>query len=491
MKLLRLFEGIIVVLIMSIPASGQPSLVQYANDMEFQPAVGAQYVLTYLPNPSGAGNLITVCFGADESGAVSVSDDQNNTYHSTTIRDAANGKDTFCYYAGNISAGTKEIRLTAGGTTNWIMPAIAEWTGVLQTSDPLDTGGSKGAFGSGTSVQAGTYTPTASSDLVIQFAMNWGTCCYTPGTSWTAGSQPNITWALWLAENEFPAGAQWGVYNSTAPFNATMSVSPGGFATLALFFKPCAAPNCGTPRPRGIQVVGRKTLNSNAAAPFAANPRTVQAPCPANNNLLIVEWATGGSSEDISSISSSPPNTWAALPAVNGGTPFVHNRYAANATLSPTTTLTFNFTGVNSASGMIYCIVGASTSPYDKSVNTNTTQNAGGSLNLGAIAPSTANGLILVVASQEQNTSRGFTSPLNGQWDGCWFSNEPLSVSGCSQNNAFGHYLNPNTDSVQFTATQTDGTAVQGYVAALDAYKAASTNNTPPNPPTSLTTDIH
>jgi hypothetical protein len=476
----------------SAPALGQtPSLVQYANDMEFPPPgtmSAGQFTLVYLPNPSGAGNLITVCFGADESASIAVSDDKSNTYHPTTIRDTTNAKDTFCYYAGNVATGTKQIRLTVGGSTNWIVPAIAEWSGVLQTSDPIDTGGAKGAFATSTNVQAGSYTPTVTGDLVMQFTMDWGRCCFTPGTTWTQGSQANITWNLWLAENEFPAGAQWGVYNSTSALNATMSVSAGDFATLALFFKPCIAPNCGTPQGAGIQVVGRKTLNSNAAAPFNANPRTVQVPCPAYSNLMVVEWATGGIGEDISSISSSPANTWTALPAVNGGTPFVHNRHAANATLSPTTTLTFNFAGVSSASGQIYCVKGAAVAPYDSSSNTNTTQNAGGPLPLGSITPSTANGLIFVVASQEQNTSRGLSSPANGQWDGCFHSNEPLSVSGCSQNNAFGHYLNPNTSAATFTATQTDGTAVLGYVAEADSYKPYG--NGLPNAPTGLTATV-
>jgi hypothetical protein len=492
MRRLPLFLVPAVFLLAAVSTIAQtPALVQYANDMEFQPATmsAGQYALVYLPNPSGAGNLITVCFGTDETGAVRVSDDKNNIYHSVTIRDTTNGKDAFCYYAGNVAAGTKQITLTAGGSTNWITPAIAEWSGVLQTSDPIDTSGGIGAFGPGTSAQAGSYTPTGAGDLVAQFAMNWGQCCFTAGTTWTQGSQANITWSLWLAENEFPAGAQWGVYNSTAALNPTMSVSPGSFATLALFFKPCIAPNCGTPQPSGIQVVGRKTLNSNASAPFNVNPRTVQAPCPASSNLMVVEWATGGSSEDISSISSNPANAWTALPALNGGTPFVHNRYAANATLSPATTVTFNFAGVNSASGQIYCIKGAAPAPYDTSSTTNTTQNVGGPLNLGSITPSSSNGLVLVDASQEQNTSRSLSSPSNGQWDGCWHSNEPLSVSGCSQNNAFGHYLNPTGSATQFTALQTDGTAVLGYVAEEDAYKAAPT--VAPNPPTGVSVTVN
>jgi hypothetical protein len=326
---------------------------------------------------------------------------------------------------------------------------------------------------------------------VVQFAWNAYACCSTPGITWTAGNQSNINWELWIAENEMAAGAQWGVYNSTSPLSATMSDagSAVGGATVAMFFQ---AANAGTPQPAGIQVVGRKTININAASPFSANPHTMQVPCPAYSNLLVVNYASGG--EDLTGVSSNPSNTWVQAHALVGtGTPRVHNYYAANATLSPTTTVTLTLGSVSSQSAEIYCVKGAATAPFDvAAVNSAGLQTScpGGTcnLNLVTITPTTVNGLILVTGSQEQNTSNQLVG-ASQLWDGCLYSAESLSVSGCSQNNPFGHYLNPNTSSVNFTATQlSNSLPVQDYVAEADAYKAAGTTTL--QPPTGLTATV-
>jgi hypothetical protein len=475
-----------------IVSAQTPSIVQYASDMQFTfEMASGQYMLSYLPNSAGAGNLITVCYGADESGLPTVSDDKGNTYHlGGTIRDTDNNKDVTCYYAYNVIAGTRVIKVTAQGATNWSTPLIAEWTNVLATADPLDK--SHGAFGPSSTIAAGSITPSYSGDLVVQFAWNAYACCGTPGITWTAGSQANITWALWAAENELAAGAQWGVYNSTSPLNATMSDAGSivGGASVAMFFRAASA---GTPQPKGIQVVGRKTININVSAPYNANPHTIQAPCPAYSNLMVIDYASGGA--DLTGVSSYPSNTWVQTHALVGtGTPKLHNYYAANATLSPTTTVTLTFDSVNAESAEIYCIKGAATAPFDvAAVNStgNQTSCPGGNcnLNLVTVTPTTTNGLIIVDGSQEQNTSTLFVR-TNQLWDGCLYSNESLSVSGCSQNNPFGHYLNPDTSSVNFTATQlSNSTPVQGYVAEADSYKSGI-QSTAPNPPTGLAASV-
>ena len=472
--------------------SGTPSLVQYGSDMQWTfHMTSGQDTLVYLPNPSGAGNLITVCYGKNGGASTTVTDDKGNTYHlGDTVHDNTSNLDVVCYYAYNVAAGTHAIKVTANSSTDWSTPVVGEWTGVMNNADPLDVHTS--GFATSATISAGSVTPNYSGDLAIQFAWDVRACCQTPNILWTAGTNSNIPWQLWVAENEMDAGAQWGVYNSTAAINPNIvnSGSTVGGATVAMFFR---SGNGGTPQPGGIQVVGRKTLNINSAPPFNGSPHTVQAPCPAYANLMVVTYG-GGAGYDLTGVSSNPANTWAQTHAlVTGGNPTVHNYYAANATLSPTTTITLNVSPHSQNAG-VYCIKGAAAAPFDVAATTvgNQTSCSGGNCNLDlvTVTPSTPNGLIIVTNSQNMNTSTGFVG-ANQDWDGCIYSGESLNVSGCSQNNVLGHYLNADTSPVNFTATQwSNSTPVQVYVAEADSFKSGTQTTSAPNPPTGLTASV-
>lgn len=452
---------------------GTPNLVQYSSDANYQFTALAtnDTKIVYLPNNSGSANMILVCFGADPASAPTPTDNQSNTYNLVgTLLDTTNNEQIWCYNALNAAANTRKITITAHGASNWIVDAVAEYTNVA-TSSALEL--STAAFNSTSTVAAGSVTPLYSGDLVVQFAWNAYACCITPGITWTAGSQSNISWQLWLADNEYDAGAQWGVYNSTSALNPTFTDAGSivGFATLAMFFRSSTA---GTAQPSGSQVTARKQGFYTSNAPTNANPHTQQLPCPTNTNLVVVNYSSGGN--DLTGITSSPSFTWAPAHAFYGtGTPRLHNWYAANASATPATTVTLTFANAaNSESAEMYCVKGVATAPFDHADNAIGTQSVAGNLTTVTATPGQANGIVFMSGSQLQNTSIGFTN-ANLLWDGCITSGEAVSNDGCAENNQWGHYLNPDTSAVTFVSPQTGGaTAVLDWVAEADSF----------NPPT-------
>jgi len=140
----------------------------------------------------------------------------------------------------------------------------------------------------------------------------------------------------------------------------------------------------------------------------------------------------------------------------------------------------------------LYCVKGAATSALDTSVAGAGNQTAGGNWTSLSITPHTSNGLILVSGSQFSDTATGFA--VTGQnFEGCFWSLEAtqaISNGGCSSNNLWGAYYNPNTSAVTWTATEVAGSAVGIWAVETDAYEAAAGSPGPPTapaPPTNLT----
>ena len=507
---------------------------------------------------TGQGNMIALIFNAGNNTTVPrVSDDHNNAYFYAECNDTGNSNALWLAYATNVAAGARKVYVSwtsAGGPGN-IGIIGAEFTNVaLSAAVEASSCNFPGTTETGAqTATAGSVTPTNSSDLVIQATSALNTINPTAGFTYTAGSQSNITWALFSAEDAYDVGAQWGVYSSTAAMNASMTQNAGstsaGFQSLAVFFRRSSA---GTAAPAGMQILSKKSVNVDVSAPWNSNPRTVQVPCPTSTNLVVLEYQVGqfSNGQDVYNVTSSgntflpmSPVTISLSSGINssvtsmsvssgasvtnndylqidgglttneivqvtagGGTSTLtitrgqmgttgqshsasaritditpgcasesctHNYYAGGASWGPTSTLTMNFSAMADAVDWaeIYCVSGAASSPYDKTVDATGSQGAAGNLTLVSLSPSTSNGIVFVDGSQALNTTNGFTT-AGMYYDGCYWSNEATGSAGCAENNPWGHYANPGTSSYTFIATQVSGTTAAGtWDAQADAFK--------------------
>lgn len=181
--------------------------------------------------PTIAGNTLIVAFGTNNgSGPYTVTDQQGDTFVLDTTSSVSNGRALRIFRATNIAAGSTWISVHETTRDNFWQPIVFE----VDNAAVLDA--SSCNVGTSTSLTAGSLTPTVSGDLLLQVVYS---SAYNspPGTntSFTAGSQSNITWALAHTLLGDGSASQWGVYNSTAAINPTFSSGNStGFISCAV-----------------------------------------------------------------------------------------------------------------------------------------------------------------------------------------------------------------------------------------------------------------
>jgi Fibronectin type III domain len=442
------------------------------------------YLRFYLPRPAGAGNTIIVGATASNGTTITVADDQSDSYSVAASEEDSNNFNhwNYLFYASNVSAGARQIQVSYSPGD----PYVAAWAMECTNVGALDV--NNGNIGTGTTVTAGSITPTATGDLLVQFSVNNSVTPNNSVASWTVGSQSNITWQFAVADRGSAAAAQWGVYNSTSSINPTMTVGTAGFASVVAAFKAAAA---GTSFPAtGIQIDATKTfwISTGAGSNFNSLPRTENFACPASDNAMIIQWI-GINNGGLSGVSDSNGNTWnntgAEFNPANGGGAVI-TWYAQAATVSPSQTLTLSGSPDND-SAKAYCVRGASTTSFfDKTATNVGSQSSAGNLTAVSITPSTSNGLVMGYVGVSSDTMIGVTGA--GQlFQSCFWSQESSGFGGCDENNGWASYLNPNTSTVTFTFTEQFGDAANGWVARADAFEAAVVSGSQPVPSTDLT----
>jgi hypothetical protein len=470
---------------------GIPTLVQHVHGSNtLSSSQGPSWIggpnntyTTYLANPTQAGNAIIVGMRFDNSQTptITVSDDKSNTYNIGNVSvDATNNNKFAIYYALNVAAGTRKINVLLSSSTAATQFAVeaSEFYNVAQVS-ALD--GNAGTTGTSTTVATGSVTPTTSGDLVYQIA--------TQGTgslvTYTVGSQPNITWSLLSADTQKPFAVQYGVYNSTAAFNPTMTQSSiVNFETAAIFLKPATS---GSAAPAGIRVnrISHNSLwSSGTGGPGFSTSQVLQ--FPSVGPMLVAATTTGGGSlnDDVTSITDNNGNTWLQCgPGNTGGNHTSHVYYVANATTGNgelVTVHSINNTGDSTV--MLYDVSGASTtSPCDTSASASGNQTTAVSSLVGpTVTPTTINGLVFGVIQQYNGTvvSLSNAAILN---DAELFSQENLNgPENVDQNGGYAHFYNSTTNPVNFTWNyQLDGSNTpedfwNSYAAAFKAANASA-----------------
>ena len=183
--------------------------------------------------PTTAGDVLVVRFCYDNTSndqVFVISDDKGDSFNSVVSSATGNGKQCEVYVAANVASGATSVNLhkTSGGSSGYWQVTWAEYYNI-PASSPVDASSCNTGYSA--TLTAGNITPTVSGDLIDQFTYSSN---YNGQSSFTLGSQSNITWA-WLFQGLGDgAAAQYGIYNSTATINPTFT-QPG-----TNFFISCA-----------------------------------------------------------------------------------------------------------------------------------------------------------------------------------------------------------------------------------------------------------
>ena len=444
---------------MGIPCTGSctsngtvntPTLVQSADcsELDGDPITAPSGTFSCrFPQPTlgGSGDVIVGGFVNDNTQTRSwnISDDGSNSYTYVTKSDATNNELMTMFYVVN-DASTQRVIFTSNSSGAALRtPWIEEWTGVGGGFDQSSPGNNA----SSTTVTAGSATPAVTGELIVQQAVNDTIGGYSAGAStFTAGSQSNITWNLTIHDSFSAVAVQTGVYSSTSAINPTMSETAAGFVSLALFFKPGTGPAI----PSGLWVNSLKHLwLTGPSSPF-----TVSFPCPSSDNVAFYAF-TGNPTDgdDTTAITIDGHSMTETHASTSDGVTIIHNYYAENVTLAPSQMLVIsgNFQGANA---MAYCF--ASSSPASSFQSDNVQQNhglqSGNSSTLPAgvpITPTSAGDLLFVTTGIANNTTYGLTGTGQYFMDEFW-SSAVGNSNQLDQGNGFGFMLAPNTSSQSF-----------------------------------------
>jgi hypothetical protein len=343
--------------------------------------------------------------------------------------------------------------------------------------------------GSSTSITAGSMTPTASGDLLWQWAINAGGGGGLPNStsSFSAGSQSNITWQLNGTDLYDGDATQAGIYNATSTINPTFtSGTARSFTSCAVALKAAPAGTAPTATFRILHMLHQQHPKS------AANPFAVQ--FPTSGNLVVNSYISGGS--NITSISSNPSSTWSSTGPQVGNealTALSQIYYAANASTSSSMTLSVSRND-NSRDGtfMLYDITGAASSPFDKDsggLTANQTSLVSSFTTCsGCLTPSSTNEIVIANAGWNFCTGVGASAPNGSLFDSATDTGNGVDgPESVDQNNGWLHYYDPNTNPVTVTWAMACGsTAESVWAGRVAAFKSGGPVVQQPPPPTQL-----
>ena len=486
-KRTRLF---FLIFLFPILASGQsPTFVQHASCSNSRATGNGQSSTPDykcpLPEPSQSGNTIIVGVIVNNNGTFSISDDKGNSYSLVKSVVDSNNMYVAIYKASNVAVGTRmlDFHRTVNGAHNAAM-SISEYYNVGATD-----GSNCNAGSSSTTITAGSITPTATGDLLWQWAPNGNDGGGLPASvsSFTAGSQASITWQFLGTDLYDGSASQAGIYNSTSAINPTFtSGTAQNFTSCAVALKAAAAGTAPTATFRILHMLHQQHPTG------APNPFTVQ--FPTSGNLVVNSYVGGGS--NITSISSTPPNSWSGTGTAVGNetiTALTQIYYAANASTSNSMTLSVTRND-NSRDGtfMLYDVTGAASSPFDRDSGgqtaNQTSQVSSFTTCSGCLTPSVTNDLIIANAAWNFCTGVGANAPSGSLFDAATDTGNGVDgPESVDQNNGWLHYYDPNANPVTVTWAMACGsTAESEWAGRVAAFKSGGSVVQEPPPPTQL-----
>ena len=479
-------------LLVSTLCSAAPVLVQHVSASSTRNnGFSSPFCYHYqLPNPTIAGNAVVVGFTFNNNPTPSVKDDKNDSYTIVANHyDSANTQSVGIAAAFNVAGGARVINVCfSSDPGSFVQPMATEFSNVTGID-----GSGIGAHGTGTSVSAGAMTPSASGDLAYQVVASLSV----NQSSFTAGSQSNISWNLLSADLLDGFAAQYGVYNSTAAINPAIGMgSSQKWISAAVLLK--SGTTGGTPSGMHIVRLIHENIPTNGGSggtgPFS-NPLHVQ--FPSSGNLLVAMVGGGNPTNTISKMTDSNANTWTLAPGSTfsiSGNDTVQIFYAANAKSSADLALTSNW---NSSGGdftfFLYDVAGAATAPFDVATGSTGSQSNAGNLTVPfSITPASAGELIFAQTIWDWNTGAALAG--SGQFfDTNTFDGESHSgPEPVDENNAWGHLFSTSTSKVTFTWVPLfGGLAFGNWAGNAVAFKAGTGTAQLPQPPSGLSAIVH
>lgn len=429
-----------------------------------------------LPNPTLPGNSLIICGTHGGSAPVwTVTDDKTNTWSKLSFKDTTNNQFALIFYSVAVAAGTTTISLSPNPSTAFCTFSIWEFNNI--TAFDVASAGANANTGT---PAAGSLTPSQTADFLIQVAFDsYGVAT----TTWTIGSQANITWQWGQADPLDALAVQFGQYNSVSAINPTLTKGTNGWVSIAAAFK---TGSTGTARPlpsAGIRVVGIHKVSMPFAT--AASPQTLN--IPTYGDLLVEMWI-GGAGSNLTGVIDSHSNTWAQTSANCSNDSNSHIWYAKNPTVSNDMTVSLTRTSPFDENSWIYDIQGSDLSaPFDKDSGCLSGTGPSGTigtvvtLNMGSLTPSTPNGIVLANMGVNSGTCEGCNGVAGQIFDSQYWDNQGSVAGKYDENNAIMHYYNPNTSLVNITwSVYLYTTGVNQYAGKIAAFKAADFSTLPP-----------
>ena len=495
--MIRLICSVSIVLWCSLGLSQTPTLVQTVwgpnslgagSGNGSWPGNPAPYYAIEFPEPTQAGNLLVCSSFAGSGGSytLSASDDKNETWTSggsnLPFTSTAGNHYNIWYMANNVG-GVRQIKVTSSNAYgSYVAVTCSEFYNVA-TSSATDGTPNCHTVSPGTTL-TGTATGTLSSgDLVYFVSFNE----YAQSTtSFTAGSQSNITWNLDAVDLLDGYAVQYGVYSTTTSFTPQITTGNSNtYTSCEVMFK---AANAGTAPTQSMRIVHL----GHFAMPASGVTQTLQ--MPSSGNLLIASFTGGGDS--ISGITGTPNNTWSSTGAVGGGPYFTASSqiyYAANANTATNSTIAITRAGTLSQDTVLmYDITGANTSPFDSDSGgqdgNQTSIVSSFTTCTSCLTPTAGGGIVILNANQNWCSGTAGTAPSGAEFDSAFSTfNSVNGPQNVDQNGEWAHFYNASTSPIMATWKMScDGTNAEGYWAGRVAtFKAAQSNNQPA-PPTGL-----
>ena len=456
-------------------------------------------------DPVISGNCLGVAFGwstyYSQPSGFAPSDDRGDTFYQV----AENPDDSTNYYKMQvwmtppITSGARYVTIPFGVQTTEVQAIVFEVANCGSTSDEIVDGHSS-STGSGTAITAGSMTPGASGDMLLQFAIVDTASCsgsqcqrgVPAATGVSLHPQANIAWALRHAELLDGTLMQNGIDSSASAINPEMTLATSGdWISIAIAIK--GAFGGGVPTGAYISSSQHVSMWSTAqGGPGYANPSVTQFPTACTANCTVVIAATGGC--DISGISygETPLNkrlTYASPGASEteqffdlvGYTPNNEDKFSITPDLGCTSVNGYDWTWIL----VFYDLADSYIYSFDKVTSPGASGYAIGSCSdatcdtVGpSITPATSSGILFTETSEWYNQVSGVSSPwlLDVIYDSTLYQSPALD-----EQNGWAHLYTTGTAAQAPTWSYLQSTQVVGFWASASiSYSATMARLLPP-----------
>lgn len=421
-----------------------------------------------------SGNAIVCAVTGASAPTWTVTTDQSQTLTALTASAAEDSRNIQLFYQLNATTNTREIKASPNATKANVGMWCGEFSGIPTASAIDGTAVATNLANGTTSVAAGSITPTQTGDFFIQCSQRTQTPV---ATSFTKGSQANITWTLLTADRQQGLVCQYGTLSTSSALNPTMSWSASGGVTAAAAFKTTT---------QGTAPSGMYAIHHDAVEVVAANVTTPMTfNFPTSGTVQLMTFVCGGNTSvvDLADTSSNPWYRAAGFTGEPGGGQ-AQGFYTANATATTDNTVTATIASPVTNGDCTfeqYDYVGLDTTEPIDTYSTALATDAGtGNLTTASITPSNSNGTVFSWYGQSTETATGCTG-TGFLFDASYYTGQSTNgPSTPNENNGWCHIVNSGATAQTFIYTKVTAGASGGWAAdavAMRASGAAFTGN--------------